>query len=72
MESIREAIQAMLDGVGDGYQLGPFVISMGLERLTGEGVEGTHWYCIPTGQATWITAGLLMATEDMIHQDVDD
>jgi len=69
---IRAAVQALLDAAGDGYQLGPLVISMGLERVTDDGIESTHWYWTPPGQATWITTGLLIAAEDMALQEAED
>jgi hypothetical protein len=62
----------MLDAEGDGYVVGPLVISMGLERVADDGVESTHWIWTPPGQARWVTEGLLIAAEDMAHQDVDD
>lgn len=52
MEPVRQALQEILDQAGDGWQLSHFVVAVGLERVTTEGVvETTPWWLAPKGQA---------------------
>ena len=71
--TIREAIQAMLDAHGDGWQCAQFVICMGLERVTADGdLESSPWIYAPHQQPEWQTDGLLDAAAEMRHCDIDD
>lgn len=73
MNEVRAAIQAVLDKVGDGWQLGPsFVVAMGLERIVGGELEAVAWYMTPQGQADWATDGLLLAVIAVREADDDD
>lgn len=68
-DNIRAAIQAMLDQLGDGWQVGQHVIAMSLERITADGViETTAWYWSPPGQPDWMTTGLLEAAVELDTQ----
>lgn len=71
--TIREAIQAMLDAHGDGWQCAQFVICMGLERVTADGeLESSPWIWAPGQQPDWQTDGLLDAAMEMRHSVIDD
>lgn len=57
--AIRDAVQALLDSSGDGYQLTQHVIAMGLERVVDGEIEASAWVWAPPSQPDWMTAGLL-------------
>jgi uncharacterized membrane protein len=62
VDEVRAAIQRVLDAADDGWQLGAsFVIIMGIERVTDQGIEATSWYLHPPEQPNWATDGLLNA-----------
>lgn len=66
MDAIRAAIQQLLDEAGDGWQLAHFVVAVGLERVTSDGVvETTPWWLAPKQQAEYVSDGLLLAVEEM-------
>lgn len=68
-DTIRQAIQTMLDQLGDGWQVAQHVIAMSLERVSPDGtIETTAWYWSPPGQPDWMTTGLLDAAVEL---DVD-
>ena len=71
-QRVREALQAILDAHGDGYQLAEHVIVMGLERVTAEGIESTAWYWAPASQALWKTSGLLETGAWMLDEHGSD
>lgn len=71
-ERIREAIQALLDDIGDGYSLTQVVIAMGLERVTDGDIEATAWYWSPPGQPDWMTTGLLEQAMEMRQVPAED
>lgn len=64
---LRAVIQRrLLDPDAEGWSLAQFVISMGLERVRTDGtLETTSWYWAPSGQADWMTTGLLEAAVEM-------
>ena len=71
--TIREAIQAMLDAHGDGWQVAQLVVSMGLERVNSDGeLESSPWIWAPPQQPDWMTDGLLEASMEMRHSVIDD
>lgn len=55
-----DVIQKMLDDIGDGWNLGQFVIAMSLERVTSDGaLEAVPWWWAPQNQPDWMATGLL-------------
>lgn len=62
---IVAAVQAALDGCGDGWTLSHLVVVVGLERVTAAGVESTAWMFTPDNQPDYIVDGLLLAAERM-------
>lgn len=65
-ESLREAIQRLLNSLGDGWTVTQYVVAMGLERMDSEGaVEATAWYWAPSEQPDWQTSGLLDEAKEM-------
>lgn len=74
LDKLRAAIQAILDGEGEGWTLGPFVVVMGIERIQDDGeVDGCSWYWTPRNQAEWMTTGLLESAIEMRSSaDVED
>lgn len=72
-DKIRAAIEHLLLEAGDGWQLGQFVIAMSLERIHDGHLETTPWCWTPTGQADWMTDGLLDAVQDIrAMADIED
>lgn len=69
---VRAAVQAVLDAAGDGYQVAQFVVCMGLEKLTPDGVESTSWFWTPPGQPDWMTAGLIDAALEIREWSRED
>jgi len=70
-DRIREAIQQLLDAVGDGWTLTHYVIAMGLEQLNPDGtVESIAWYHAPDDQPHWQT-GALLDRALQLHEDPD-
>lgn len=68
-DRVREAIQELLNGIGDGWTVTQYVVAMGLEKIAENGeVESVAWYYTPPEQADWQTVGLLRQTCDM-HYD---
>jgi hypothetical protein len=71
VELLRQAIQQLLNNDNDGWQLGQFVLALGLEKLNGDGtIESTAWVWAPTDQPDWITDGLLRAASEL-REDAD-
>mgnify|MGYP000122439858 CR=1 FL=1 len=71
-QHIREAIQSLLDDLGDGWTLTQLVLVMGLERVHDGRIESTAWYWTPPGQAEWMTTGLFdSAIEIRENSDTD-
>ena len=68
---IRSAIQSILDGEGDGWQVGQFVLAMGIERWRGEGVESSAWVWAPPDQPEWMSCGLLESAREMMRETSD-
>ena len=62
---IVAAVQAALDGCGDGWTLSHLVVVVGLERVSSAGVESTAWIFTPDSQPDYVTDGLLLAAERM-------
>jgi len=63
---IRHYLQQMLDNSGDGWQLGQYVICLGLERVNSDGdLEFSPWVWAPSVQADWMTDGLLQAVMNL-------
>ena len=59
-QNIRAAVQALLDQAGDGWDAAQIVVCMGLERITAAGdIESTPCVWAPSGQADWMTDGLI-------------
>lgn len=73
-DDLRQAIQQLLDSYGDGWLLGEFVLSLGLQRVSPDGeLESSPWIYAPPGQPDWQTDGLLEAAIDLRHGvDIDD
>ena len=70
-DRIREAIQALLNQIGDGWTVTQYVVSMGLERINSDQhVENTAWYYTPPEQADWQTAGLLRQADEMHYESM--
>lgn len=60
--NIKQAIQAMLDNYGDGWNVAQYVIVLGIERVTSEGrLETAPWVFTPRDQPEWMSDGLLEA-----------
>lgn len=72
MDGVRAAIQALLDGYGDGWSAAHWVVAVGLERVTADGgVESGSWAITPPGQPDYVTDGLLLAVEEA-RADITD
>lgn len=71
-ERVREALQALLDELGDGYHVSQFVVCMGLERVFGGEIESTSWVWSPEEQPGWMTAGLLGEGLQLLNYSEDD
>ena len=56
---IRDAVQHLLDTIGDGWTLTQHVIAMGLERVHDGEIEAIPWVWHPSGQPEWMTRALL-------------
>ena len=68
-DRVREAIQELLNQLGDGWTVTQYVISMGLERMGSDSrVEATSWYYTPLEQADWQTLGLLRQAAEMHYE----
>jgi hypothetical protein len=72
MDSILDGIQQRLDTEGEGWQAAHYVVVIGLERITGDGVE--HHSCMynAANQPDYITTGLLDKADEMSTADVED
>lgn len=73
---LRDAIQAVMDEIDparEGWGVTQFVIAMGIERITADGViEASCWYWAPPEQPDWQNYGLLEAAlEIRITADED-
>ena len=64
-DRVRQAIQQLLDEMGDGWQLAQHVIVMSLERVTDGRIETIAWYWTPPSQPDWMTTGLLERALDL-------
>lgn len=73
---LRDAIQAVLDEQGDGWDIGQYVLALGLERIRDGVIESTAWVWAPPQQPEWQTDGLLLAACDLRDtadtSDIDD
>lgn len=71
-DPVRDALQQILDGCGDGWALSDYVVVMGLERVGSDGeLETMPWWMAPARQASWVTDGLIVALDDMRHTQVE-
>ena len=70
--TIRQAVQAMLDAHGDGWQCAELVVCMALERVDASGeLESGPWIWTPHDQPEWKTDGLLEAAVELRHDSGD-
>jgi hypothetical protein len=69
-EPIREAIQAFLDTIGDGWTVTNFCIPMGIERVNAGEFESTVWMYEPPFQPNYTTDGLLLEADRIQNQYV--
>ena len=68
MDRIKDAIQALLNELGDGWTVSQYVVAMGRERIDSDGnVEGVPWCWSPPDQPGWQTLGLLERACTEIH-----
>jgi hypothetical protein len=71
-DAVRAAIQAVLDGEGDGYHVAQFVVCMGIERVSAGGeIESAPWVWAPPSQPDWMTGGLLDSAKEL-HESLED
>lgn len=72
-ERLTEAIQAVLDGEGDGWTLSHWITIMGIERMNSDGeVDTAVWITKPQQQAEYVTDGLITAAFDARNEYSDD
>lgn len=60
-ETIRDGLQ---EAVETGWTVAHYIAVAGYQRLNGDDIETAIVMYTPTGQATYITAGLLATAED--------
>ena len=66
IDSLRAAIQAVVDADPEGWTVNHWVIAIGLERVTADGdVESTPWWIAQPGQPEYVTDGLLHRVDEI-------
>lgn len=65
-QAIEAAMQLLLDSCGDGYTLSAYVIVMGLEKVTEDGIASASWVVPAPNQPGWVTTGLLTETDSLV------
>lgn len=66
-DKLREALQAVLDDSGDGWQLAHYTVILGLQQMDSAGRVGScAWMLSPIDQPGYVTEGLLTSATDMM------
>lgn len=58
-DPIAAGIQEVLNSYGDGWTVASYIVAIGVERVSDDGVENTEWVESCRTQPVWVTRGLV-------------